>query len=154
MNFGLISVRKGMEPMSRFMKRQFFSTESWNGVVKNVTIIGAGQMGSGIAHAAASAGCNVFVVDSSEKSLRNGEKTIQKSMERIVKKKYPDDVEAGKEAIGNVLSKIIWSVDLNSSVKNSDLVIEAIVEDMNIKKKLWSQLDSISAPHTIFASNT
>uniref|UniRef100_A0A3Q0SL58 Hydroxyacyl-CoA dehydrogenase n=1 Tax=Amphilophus citrinellus TaxID=61819 RepID=A0A3Q0SL58_AMPCI len=134
--------------------RGFSSSAVRNVVIKNVTIIGGGQMGAGIAQVAASTGHSVTLVDTSDDILKKSIKTIEGSLKRVVKKKFADKPEAGEEFIKKVVQNVSTSTDVESAVQSSDLVVEAIVENLKIKQDLFSRLDKLAPPHTIFASNT
>lgn len=123
-------------------------------VIKHVTIIGGGQMGAGIAQVAASTGHSVALVDTSEDILKKSVKGIEGSLKRVVKKKFADKPEAGEEFIQNVLKNVSTSSDARAAVQSTDLVLEAIVENLQIKQDLFSALDKIAPAHTLFASNT
>ncbi|XP_063324430.1 hydroxyacyl-coenzyme A dehydrogenase, mitochondrial [Pelmatolapia mariae] len=134
--------------------RGFSSSAVRNVVIKNVTIIGGGQMGAGIAQVAASTGHSVTLVDTSDDILKKSIKMIEGSLKRVVKKKFSDKPEAGEEFIKKVVQKVSTSTDAESAVQGSDLVVEAIVENLKIKQDLFSRLDKLAPSHTIFASNT
>ncbi|XP_022077379.1 hydroxyacyl-coenzyme A dehydrogenase, mitochondrial [Acanthochromis polyacanthus] len=136
------------------IRRGFSSSAVRNVVIKQVTIIGGGQMGAGIAQVAASTGHSVTLVDTSDDILKKSIKTIEGSLKRVVKKKFADKPEAGEEFIQKVLKNVSTSTDAGSAVKSSDLVLEAIVENLKIKQDLFSRLDKLAPAHTIFASNT
>ncbi|XP_023141254.1 hydroxyacyl-coenzyme A dehydrogenase, mitochondrial [Amphiprion ocellaris] len=136
------------------IRRGFSSSAVRNVVIKQVTIIGGGQMGAGIAQVAASTGHSVTLVDTSDDILKKSIKTIEGSLKRVVKKKFADKPEAGEEFIQKVLKNVSTSTDVGSAVQGSDLVLEAIVENLKIKQDLFSRLDKLAPAHTIFASNT
>jgi len=134
---------------------RMFSTTSGNfNAIKTVTIIGSGAMGSGIAQVSATAGNTVHIVDTSEKALNTSRTTIQNSLTRFGKKTFKDDAAKIEEYVLGVTSLINFSTDINKAVSKSDLVVEAIVENLDIKKKLFSGIDKVAPPHTIFTSNT
>lgn len=111
-------------------------------------------MGSGIAQVAATTGHSVVLVDMSEDILKKSTKSIEGSVRRVVKKKFADKPEAGEEFVQKVLKNISTSTDAASVVQNTDLVVEAIVENLKVKQSLFSSLDKVAPKHTIFASNT
>jgi 3-hydroxybutyryl-CoA dehydrogenase len=116
--------------------------------IQKVMVIGAGQMGSGIAQVCAMAGFEVFLHDLKEEFVDRGLSVIKKNLSR--------QVEKGKmteEAQNQTLSMLTASTDLQNA-SGVDLVIEAAVENMEIKSKLFSQLDEIAPSHAILASNT
>ncbi|OQR54514.1 3-hydroxybutyryl-CoA dehydrogenase [Bacillus sp. CDB3] len=116
--------------------------------VQKIVVIGAGQMGSGIAQVCAMAGYDVKVQDLKQEQLDRGLAVITKNLARQVEKCRMKEEE--KEA---TLNRLTWTLDLNS-VKEADLVIEAAVEKMDIKKKIFANLDEIAPEHAILATNT
>lgn len=116
--------------------------------VKKIMVIGAGQMGSGIAQVCAQAGYSVLLNDLKGEFVERGLGVIKKNLSRQV-----DKERMTAEQMDEVLSNLTLSTDLNDA-KNVDLVIEAAVENMEIKTKIFSQLDEIAQEHTILASNT
>ncbi|XP_006787160.1 hydroxyacyl-coenzyme A dehydrogenase, mitochondrial isoform X2 [Neolamprologus brichardi] len=134
--------------------RGFSSSAVRNVVIKNVTIIGGGQMGAGIAQVAASTGHSVTLVDTSDEILKKSIKLIEGSLKRVAKKKFSNKPEAGEEFIKKIVQKVSTSTDAESTIQGSDLVVEAIVENLKIKQDLFSRLDKLAPSHTIFASNT
>ncbi|XP_049425326.1 hydroxyacyl-coenzyme A dehydrogenase, mitochondrial [Epinephelus fuscoguttatus] len=134
--------------------RSLSSSAVRHAAIKHVTIIGSGQMGAGIAQVAASTGHSVTLVDTSDDILKKAVKGIEGSLKRVVKKKFADKPEAGEEFIQKVLKNVSISTDAGSVVQGSDLVLEAIVENLKIKQDLFGALDKLAPAHTIFASNT
>ncbi|WP_432354018.1 3-hydroxybutyryl-CoA dehydrogenase [Sporosarcina sp. A2] len=116
--------------------------------IQHVMVIGAGQMGGGIAQVCAQAGFNVTLNDVKEESYAKGIAVIEKNLARNVEKQRMTENE--KQA---VLGRITKSLDINDA-KTMDIVIEAAVENMNIKKSIFKQLDEITPAHTILATNT
>lgn len=116
--------------------------------VKKIMVIGAGQMGGGIAQVAAQAGISVVLNDIKEEFVQRGLGIITKNLERTVAKG-----KLSEEDKSAILGRIIPSTSLNDA-KDVDLVIEAAVENMSIKTQIFKQLDEICPPHTILASNT
>ncbi|KAB5581421.1 hypothetical protein PHYPO_G00175490 [Pangasianodon hypophthalmus] len=134
--------------------RALSSSTVRNAAIKHVTVIGGGLMGSGIAQVAAATGHSVVLVDTSEDILKKSTKGIEGSLKRVVKKKFADKPEAGEEFVQKVLKNISTSTDAASVVQSTDLVVEAIVENLRVKQSLFSTLDKVAPEHTIFASNT
>jgi 3-hydroxybutyryl-CoA dehydrogenase len=111
-------------------------------------VIGAGQMGSGIAQVAAQAGFRVYLNDVQQSFVERGLATITKNLSRNVEKgKLSED---DKQAI---LSRLVLSTDL-ADAANADFVIEAVTENMAVKTAIFSKLDEVCPPHAILASNT
>ncbi|NXT45255.1 HCDH protein, partial [Pelecanoides urinatrix] len=123
-------------------------------IVKHVTVIGGGLMGAGIAQVAAASGHTVVLVDQSDEILKKSTKGIEESLKRVTKKKFADKPEAGAEFIEKTLKNLTTSTDAVAVVHSTDLVIEAIVENQEIKNELFKRLDKFAPEHTIFASNT
>lgn len=116
--------------------------------IKRIMVIGAGQMGSGIAQVAAAAGFEVFLNDLNDTFVNRGLGNIQKILSKDVSKGKID--EAQKTAI---LSRLTPSTSLQDAGK-VDMVIEAAVENMEIKGKVFRELDAITPPDAILATNT
>lgn len=116
--------------------------------IEKVGILGAGTMGQGIAQVFAQKGYNVIMRDIEQKFLYNGIKSIEKFLSRSVEKEKMTEEE--KE---ETLNNIETTLDLED-LKNCDLVVEAIIEDADIKKDNFEKLDDICKDETIFASNT
>lgn len=117
--------------------------------INHVTVVGAGIMGHGIAQVAAQAGLQVRLFDSDKESLAKGLKKIEKGLAALTAKGGISENQSNE-----IISRIILSESLTESVADADLVIEAIVEDMEAKKALFSQLENTAPVKTIFASNT
>ena len=113
-----------------------------------VTVIGSGTMGSGIAQVAATAGCTVKIYDTNTEALSKSKTALEKTMAMLLEKGKIN--AAQKEQILNAISY----VNSLNYLSDSDLVIEAIVENLEVKKKLFSELESLVSPETILASNT
>ncbi|MBN8694473.1 MAG: 3-hydroxybutyryl-CoA dehydrogenase [Bacteroidetes bacterium] len=117
--------------------------------MKNITVIGSGTMGNGIAHTFAQFGYAVSLIDINEAALQKAIATITKNLDRQVAK--GSITEADKAA---TLGNIKTSTDLKSAAQNADLVVEAASENVDIKLKIFKQLDEICPEKTILASNT
>jgi len=113
-----------------------------------ISVIGAGTMGSGIAQVAASNGCQVTIVDSSQPAIEYSQSKLKSILNRLVEKG-----KISEEESQHIISNINWTVEL-AEVSQSDLVVEAIVENMEIKQKLFSQMESLVAEDCILATNT
>ena len=116
--------------------------------IDKIVVIGAGQMGSGIAQVCAQAGFHVLLQDMREDALTRGIATIEKSLSRFVEKNSL--TEGDKEA---TLNRITTTTDIHDA-HEADLVIEAVIENMDVKKEVFQQLDKITAPEVILATNT
>ncbi len=113
-----------------------------------VAIIGSGTMGSGIAQVAATAGCDVKIFDTNQEALTKSKTNLESTLSKLVEKGKIDDKE--KFRIQNNISYAHTMGELS----HSDLVIEAIVENLEVKRKLFSDLENYVSPETILASNT
>mgnify|MGYP001198926614 CR=1 FL=1 len=113
-----------------------------------VSIIGAGTMGSGIAQIAATKGHEVCLYDSFDGAIENAEKKIEKILNRLLEKE-----KISKEDKKNILSKINFTKDIKE-IKGSGLVIEAIIENLEIKQKTFKEIEGIVDTECIIASNT
>lgn len=111
-------------------------------------------MGSGIAQVSAQAGQNVILVDVSSDVLAKSQKSIGANLGRVAKKVYKDKPQEGEKFVSEAMARIKTSTDPSEASKSADLVVEAIVENISVKHKLFSQLDAVAPNHTIFASNT
>ncbi len=118
--------------------------------IKDVCVIGAGVMGSGIVQLLVTYGYNVTLVDENEQILNKAKNAIEKNLERFFVAKN----KISKEEAEKYLNRIHLSVNKDEAVKGVQLVIEAVFEDMNLKKKLFAELDSICDKEVILASNT
>ena len=117
--------------------------------MKNVTVIGAGTMGNGIAHVFAMHGFEVSWVDISQSALDKGLATIHKNLDRMIAKGTLTDEK--KELTLNNLSLF---TDITEGVKKADLVVEAATENVDLKLKIFKQLDETAPKQAILASNT
>ncbi|KAL5635541.1 hypothetical protein ACGC1H_004367 [Rhizoctonia solani] len=122
--------------------------------IKNITCFGAGLMGAGIAQVAAQNGFQVTLCDVTPQALENGLKIIGTSLGRIAKKAHPDSPEQQRSFVEGVVSTIITTTDAQEAVNQADLVVEAIIENLEVKRKLFSSLDIHAPAHCIFATNT
>ncbi|WP_294152611.1 3-hydroxybutyryl-CoA dehydrogenase [uncultured Clostridium sp.] len=116
--------------------------------MKKVFVLGAGTMGAGIVQAFAAKGCEVIVRDIKDEFVDRGIATITKSLTKLVAKEKI--TQADKEAI---LARISGTTDMKLAA-DCDLVVEAAIENMKIKKEIFAELDGICKPEAILASNT
>jgi 3-hydroxybutyryl-CoA dehydrogenase len=115
--------------------------------ITTISVIGAGQMGSGIAQVAAQAGYMVFVNDIKSESLKKASQSIEKSLQKLFEKGKLDEHPPA------ILKRIKFTTQF-SDLKDTDLFIEAVNENEDLKKKIFLELQLISKPNAIFASNT
>ena len=113
-----------------------------------VAIIGSGTMGSGIAQVAATSGCAVKLFDLNQEALTKSKKALETTLSKLVEKEKINAIE--KSRIQNNISYVNNLQDLS----DSDLVIEAIVENLEVKRKVFSELETLVSENTILASNT
>ncbi|MBL8859610.1 MAG: 3-hydroxybutyryl-CoA dehydrogenase [Planctomycetes bacterium] len=118
--------------------------------IKKVGVIGCGLMGHGIAQVAAQGGCEVTVVETEQKFLDSGLARIDKSLAKLAEKAKE---KGGSFDAAGTRARIKGTLD-RKAVADCDLVVEAIIEDLEIKNKLFAELGRICKPTTIFASNT
>jgi len=111
-------------------------------------------MGSGIAQVAAQAGYKVVLVDINSDAVNKSKKMVEDSVKRIAKSKFKENPAQAETFAQETLSRVSGETDPVAGVKNSDVVIEAIIENMKKKQELFSLLDKNAPSHTIFASNT
>jgi 3-hydroxybutyryl-CoA dehydrogenase len=116
--------------------------------VKTIGVVGAGQMGSGIAQVAAQAGYQVLLLDASEEALRRGLEAIRRSLAKFLEKG-----RITEEALEAALGRIRTTLDLEA-LGEADLIVEAIVEDEGAKRALFERLGALAKPEAILASNT
>jgi len=117
--------------------------------IKNITVLGSGIMGHGIAQVSAMAGYNVVLRDIEQEFLDKAMGKIKWSLDKLVSKE-----KISEDQRDEIFSRIKPIVDLNDAVRDSDLVIEAVPEIMDLKKKVYAELDKVANEQVIFASNT
>jgi len=117
--------------------------------IKNITVLGSGVMGHGIAQVSATAGYNVVLRDIKQEFLDKAMEKIHWSLDKLVTKE-----KISKEEGDAIFSRIMPIVDLNDAVKDAELVIEVVPEIMDLKKQVYAELDKAAKPEVIFASNT
>ena len=116
--------------------------------MEKIAVIGAGQMGNGIAQVAASAGYDVLMVDIKQDFVDKGLSTIEKSLSKLVSKERMTQSDAN-----DTLARISTSIDRNDC-RDADLVVEAVPEVLDLKTSIFAELDRICKPECILASNT
>jgi 3-hydroxybutyryl-CoA dehydrogenase len=114
----------------------------------NVSVIGSGTMGSGIAQVAATAGCVVKLFDLNQEALSKSKSALEVTLSKLVEKEKIDSAEKNR-----IQSNISYVSSLHD-LADSDLVIEAIVENLEVKRKVFSELEELVSKDTILASNT
>jgi 3-hydroxybutyryl-CoA dehydrogenase len=126
---------------------KLLSNESIGDCMK-VAVIGAGTMGNGIAQICAMAGHDVVMRDIDQKFIDNGLSQIERSLSKFVEKEKTTEKEKD-----DILSRITGTLNLKDC-KNAEFVIEAVIEDMNLKKDVFRELDALVSSETILATNT
>ena len=117
-------------------------------MLQKIGVLGAGQMGHGIAQVAAQAGYTVVLRDVEQRFVDRGMEGIRRNMQRAV-----DKGKLSTSDMDNAMGRVSGTTDLKA-LADADLVIEAIVESLDVKRKVWQELDEIAKPQAIFASNT
>ncbi|WP_194852366.1 3-hydroxyacyl-CoA dehydrogenase family protein [Nonlabens antarcticus] len=117
--------------------------------MKNITVIGAGTMGNGIAHTFAQSGYNVSLVDISQESIDRGLATIGKNLDRMIAKEKISEADK-KQTLDNIKS----FTDVTEGVKNADLIVEAATENLDLKLKIFKQMDQAAPADCILSTNT
>ncbi len=118
--------------------------------IKTVGVLGAGLMGSGIAQVCAQSGFTTKSREVSDALCQRGKASIEKSFGRAIEKSKGKVTEADRDA---AMSRLSFTTNLRD-LADCDIVIEAVVEDIEVKNAMWKELDGLCPPHTIFASNT
>jgi 3-hydroxybutyryl-CoA dehydrogenase len=117
--------------------------------IKNVTVIGAGTMGNGIAHVFAQYGFNVILNDVKQEFIDRGLSAIKSNLDRQVKKGTLNEQQKAE-----TLSRLKTTTNLNDACSNAEIVIEAVTENEIVKKDLFRSVDKLTKPDTLLASNT
>ena len=117
--------------------------------INQITVLGSGIMGHGIAQISAMAGYNVILRDIEQAFLDKAMDKIKWSINKLVEKQKINQAEAEK-----IINRIQPIVDLEQSLKNSNLIIEAVPEDLNLKKRVYEEIEKFATDDMIFASNT
>lgn len=117
--------------------------------IKNVCVLGAGLMGSGIAQVCAQAGFKVAMRDIEQRFIDGGMKTISKNLSR--------DVEKGRKTqaeMDTIMGRIKPTLDIKEAAGDADVVVEVIIEVMDVKKKVYAELEAVVPSHCLFFTNT
>ncbi|MCK5638316.1 MAG: 3-hydroxybutyryl-CoA dehydrogenase, partial [Flavobacteriaceae bacterium] len=117
--------------------------------MKNIAVIGAGTMGNGIAHVFAQSGYQVNLIDISQDALDKALATITKNLDRLLsKERITSDIKK------NTIKNLMTYTSISDGVKNADLVVEAATENLDLKLKIFKQIDQDAPSKAILASNT
>jgi 3-hydroxyacyl-CoA dehydrogenase len=133
--------------------KRCFSASAAQFKLNRVTVIGSGLMGSGIAQVTAEAGYHVTLVDQTDAILNKAVGAIKGSLQRVAKKKFEKEPANGEAYVNSTLERIKTTSSLEQAAQ-TDLIIEAIVENMKVKHELFGKLDKLAPKETIFTSNT
>lgn len=117
--------------------------------IQTITVIGAGTMGSQIAIVAALAGFNVRIQDLQEDSLQKANNTLHILMNKQITKG-----KLSPHFVVNAFDRLTFTTSLQEAVANTDFVIEAVIENISVKRELFAQLDKLAPPHAILATNS
>lgn len=117
--------------------------------VKKVAVIGGGTMGNGIAHVFAMSGIPVNLIETKQEFADRALSTIEKNLDRMVKKQKIDEDKRNE-----TLDSISIFLDVSDGVKDVDLVVEAVPENLDIKRSVWEKVDAAAPDHAILGSNT
>ena len=117
-------------------------------------MIGGGLMGAGIAQVGAQTGHKVTLVDVSQDVLDKSQGRINESIKRVAKKKFKDNAEEGEKFISHAIGQLSIATNPDDALSSADLVVEAVTENLSLKKKLFDSYDKVAPEKTIFASNT
>ena len=117
--------------------------------IKKICVLGAGLMGAGIAQVCAEAGFEVSMRDIEARFVQGGLNIIKKNYDRGISKG-----KMTKEQAESLLSRVNGTVDIVEAVKGAEVVIEAVIENMELKKEVYKELDQLASKETILASNT
>ncbi len=117
--------------------------------MKKIAVIGAGTMGNGIAHVFAQSGFDVSLIDISDKALEKALSTISRNLDRLIKKEKISSAE--KEA---TLHRLTPFTQTSEGVNEADLVVEAATENVDLKLRIFAELDELCPPETLLSTNT
>ena len=117
--------------------------------INKITVLGSGVMGHGIAQVSAMAGYSVILRDIEQSFLDKAMEKIRWSLNKLVEKQKLSQADADR-----IFARISPVVDIKQALKGADLLIEAVPEDMGLKKKVYTEVDSFADGKTLYASNT
>ena len=140
--------------VSQVLKRGLSTSGPLNAKIQEVVVIGGGLMGAGIAQVSAQTGHKVTLVDISQQVLDKSNARIGESIKRVAKKQFKEDEAGAKGFVERSMANMNVATSANDALASADLVVEAVVENMALKQKLFAEYDQIAPAKTIFASNT
>lgn len=136
------------------MSRSLSTSVASSAAIKEFVVIGGGLMGAGIAQVGAQTGHKVTLVDLSKDVLEKSNSRIGESIKRVAKKKFKDDPAAAESFISKAMGNLGTATNADEALATADLVVEAVTENLDLKKKLFAGFDAVAPSKTIFASNT
>jgi len=140
--------------VSKLSIRSLSTSPALQASIKEFVVIGGGLMGAGIAQVGAQTGHKVTLVDISQDVLDKSQSRINESIKRVAKKKFKDDAAAGEKFINEAIGRLHIATNPDQAISTADLVVEAVTENLDLKKKLFSSYDKVAPSKTILASNT
>merc|ERR1712203_160344 len=117
--------------------------------IKEFVVIGGGLMGAGIAQVGAQTGHKVTLVDLSQEVLDKSQARINESIKRVAKKKFKDDTAAGEKFVGESIANLNIATNPDVALSTADLVVEAVTENLDLKKKLFTGYDAAAPPNRL-----
>jgi len=140
--------------VSQVVKRGLSTSGQLQAKIQEIVVIGGGLMGAGIAQVSAQTGHKVTLVDISQEVLDKSNARIGESIKRVAKKKFKEDEAGAKGFVESSMANMNVATTANAALATADLVVEAVVENMALKQKLFAEYDQLAPAKTIFASNT
>jgi len=140
--------------VSQVSRRSLSTSSAFGAKIQEFVVIGGGLMGAGIAQVGAQTGHKVTLVDLNSQVLEASQKRISDSISRVAKKQFKDDSDGAEKFKASVMGNLQTSTSADKALETADMVVEAVVENMALKQKLFKEFDAIAPAKTIFASNT
>ena len=140
--------------VSTMLRRGLATSPALAARIQEVVVIGGGLMGAGVAQVAAQTGHKVTLVDISQDVLDKSNARIAESIKRVAKKQFKEDAEGAAKFIDSSLSNMNIATTANDALATADLVLEAVVENMALKQKLFAEYDVIAPAKEISSSIT
>jgi len=140
--------------VNQISRRCLSTTGMRNAKIQEFVVIGGGLMGAGIAQVGAQTGHKVTLVDLNSQVLEASQKRISDSIARVAKKQFKEDAEGAEKFKASVMDNLSTATSADKALETADLVVEAVVENMGLKQKLFKEYDGLAPAKTIFASNT
>jgi len=140
--------------VSQVLKRGLSTSGQVQAKIQEIVVIGGGLMGAGIAQVSAQTGHKVTLVDISQQVLDKSNARIGESIKRVAKKQFKGDEAGANGFVESAMGNMNVATSANAALATADLVVEAVVENMALKQKLFAEYDQLAPAKTIFASNT